>query len=518
MKLHRFALFFAYFCTSCSVPNATGANDAGDAGGGDADAGDADAGDAGGGDADAGDADAGEVCSSDQQCPADNECGDWSCGKENRCQLLAVAANTPVSDQVDGDCHENVCDGSGSVVSIVVDTDFADDDNPCTLDQCTAGAVEHPIQTGEYCGVSGMCDGLGVCNEPTPGCAGLGGLQRGAAWPTAGYCSSHLGRSPFNGPTSLDIAAKGPDTGVWSWAAAVAADGTIYVGGGGDSGNLRAYTPTGELLWQFPAIEPMCPTIGEDGVIYSPSRSGNLYAINPDGSLRWQYFTAPGKPTCPALAENGTIYIAANTEVYAINPNGSYKWTTWLSGSTPVNVPVAVSPQGAILAFSEDTVHRYGPDGALHWTYTLDGIIDGFPAVAPDETLYAGGAECLYAISPNGTLQWKWCGEGKLSHVAVAADGTVYVGSFDRNVYAIKGGVEVWRFLTEATARGPIVVDRAGLLYVPVYDQKAITYALNADGTELSRADGVLSLGALTATGHLVARLGGMMTLLGPPL
>ncbi len=67
------------------------------------------------------------------------------------------------------------------------------------------------------------------------------------------------------------------------------------------------------------------------------------------------------------------------------------------------------------------------------------------PAIAADGTVYVGSSDKkLYAISPpasgaSGVLRWAFAtGERIESSPAIGPDGTVYVGSFDGTLYAIE--------------------------------------------------------------------------------
>ncbi len=77
------------------------------------------------------------------------------------------------------------------------------------------------------------------------------------------------------------------------------------------------------------------------------------------------------------------------------------------------------------------------------WTFHLaeyDGASS--PAVAPDGTIYVGNyIGDLFAITPDGKVKWKFqAGLEIKSSPAVAADGTVYFGSRDRRLYALTPG------------------------------------------------------------------------------
>ena len=63
-----------------------------------------------------------------------------------------------------GNCHKDVCDGNGNIVTVVDNTDVPVDGNVCTSDLCTTGTPSNPpVASGTSCGPSLMCDGNGAC-------------------------------------------------------------------------------------------------------------------------------------------------------------------------------------------------------------------------------------------------------------------------------------------------------------------------------------------------------------------
>ncbi len=71
--------------------------------------------------------------------------------------------------QVVGDCHSLVCNGSGSVVTVVDPTDVPNDGNECTANVCTAGAPSNPpLPVNSVCS-AGVCDPFGQCVQCNSG-------------------------------------------------------------------------------------------------------------------------------------------------------------------------------------------------------------------------------------------------------------------------------------------------------------------------------------------------------------
>ena len=76
--------------------------------------------------------------------------------------------------------------------------------------------------------------------------------------------------------------------------------------------------------------------------------------------------------------------------------------------------------------------------GALAWSYTTGNGVFSSPAVAADGTIYVGSDDSyLYAFNHDGSLQWTYQTTNSIaSSPAIGTDGTVYVGSLDANLYA----------------------------------------------------------------------------------
>lgn len=82
------------------------------------------------------------------------------------CGLTPVAAGTPAMTQALEDCKRIECDGAGSSQTVPEDSDFKDDNNPCTSDSCSMGMRVHdPVPVGTACGETGVCDSRGACVE-----------------------------------------------------------------------------------------------------------------------------------------------------------------------------------------------------------------------------------------------------------------------------------------------------------------------------------------------------------------
>ena len=92
----------------------------------------------------------------------------------------------------------------------------------------------------------------------------------------------------------------------------------------------------------------------------------------------------------------------------------------------------------------------------LKWKFHTDGQVVSSPAVVGD-TVYVGSNDRnLYAVSlTDGTLKWKFKTESRVSSSPAVADGVVYFLSYDGNFYAVDAatGKAKWKFATEGERR-----------------------------------------------------------------
>ncbi len=109
------------------------------------------------------------------------------------------------------------------------------------------------------------------------------------------------------------------------------------------------------------------------------------------------------------------------------------------------------------------------------------------PALGADGTIYVGSLDGnLYALNPEGSLKWKYpTGSYIDSSPTVGADGTIYVGSWDNNLYALTdNGTSCslkWKYATGAAIASSPAIGADGTIYVGSNDYNL--YALTDNGT-----------------------------------
>ncbi|OOC59512.1 hypothetical protein BBD40_25770 [Paenibacillus ihbetae] len=176
---------------------------------------------------------------------------------------------------------------------------------------------------------------------------------------------------------------------------ALSKDGTIYVTGA--EGFVYAINPNGTLKWKF-AVDSTSsyknvidPIVGSDGTVYAVNGTKNLYAINPDGTLKWKFDTNSARVS-PILDSNGIIYIGAGTNLIAVNAEGLQQWSIQLD-SIPTSAP-AIAEDGTIyIATNNGTVYAIGGE--------VIGMEPTEPPVDPEPPVEPVGERAIFVITLN---------------------------------------------------------------------------------------------------------------------
>jgi peptide/nickel transport system permease protein len=162
---------------------------------------------------------------------------------------------------------------------------------------------------------------------------------------------------------------------------------------------LATLSVPGGQIWASERVDPYGTAYFND---VGPASSNKL----------WQITHPAGFSGSPAIAANGTIYIAGQDGVlFALNPDGSVLWRAALP-VTPFG-PITLGIQGDIyVTNAKNGISAISPEGNLLWTYSINAI--GEPnhgaIVAPDGNIYylikSPSGDTLVALSPNGQLLW----------------------------------------------------------------------------------------------------------------
>jgi hypothetical protein len=119
-------------------------------------------------------------------------------------------------------------------------------------------------------------------------------------------------------------------------------------------------------------------------------------------------------------------------------------------------------------------------NGQLLWNDTSGDWVSSTPAIA-NGVVYVGGADHnVYALNANNGVQlWSYTTRNSITASPAIANGVVYVGSDDNNVYALNAttGAKLWNYTTGSYVESSPAIAN-GVVYVGSEDHNV--YALNA--------------------------------------
>ena len=224
------------------------------------------------------------------------------------------------------------------------------------------------------------------------------------------------------------------------WLAGICPAQSMFRGNAAHTGAYAALAPRQfhHIKWKFPTGDrivssPVC----SDKVLYFGGDDGNVYAVDAEtGRQIWKRATAGPVSATPAVA-NGAVYVGSyDGKFYALNAQtGAMKWKFATGGER---------------RFEAKGLHGMQPKNQ-----TMADPFDVFlssPVVANGAVYFGSGDGNLYALdASSGELRWKFK-TGDVVHASPAfADGVLFFGSWDSYFYAVdaKTGKEKWRFNNE---------------------------------------------------------------------
>lgn len=309
---------------------------------------------------------------------------------------------------------------------------------------------------------------------------GVNALSSGKDWSMFHHDPAHTGYTTSTAPTKpvkLWSYVEGHFDGSFIGSSAAVVNGTVYVGS------------------NYNQVE---------------QQGGNIYALNAyTGARIWNYSTSGAVYSSPAVSEN-MVFIGADANVYAFNASTGDKLWNYTTGGQINSSPNVVNGIVYIGSWDNNVYALNASTGAKIWNFTsaspgsaavengLTGAFESSPAVA-NGIVYIGSDDGnVYALNAlTGVKIWNYTtskqplysfGNQVTSSPAVS-NGIVYVGSVGGNVYALNAstGAEIWSYYTHpdrlygggyfhGVQASPAVAD--GVVYVGSVDGNM--YALNA--------------------------------------
>lgn len=229
-------------------------------------------------------------------------------------------------------------------------------------------------------------------------------------------------------------------------------DGTMFRGGPAHTGVYAGagLTNLSGVQWKFKARGHVVSSPAIYGTtLYVGSDDRNLYALDAfTGAERWHFLTKGGAiNSSPAAAAEAVYFLSADGSFYALDAaSGKQLWKFDTEGERRFEAKGlhGVTPH-------QQTI----PDS---WDFYLSS-----PTLANGTVYFGSGDGNIYAlVAKTGQLKWKFH-TGNVVHASPAvADGLVYAGSWDSYFYALDAetGQEKWKF---KTGEDPQIFNQVGI-------------------------------------------------------
>jgi hypothetical protein len=399
------------------------------------------------------------------------------CGADTTCVNGACASATiPDPTECEGEgCNATVlAPGDGGVDATLAPEGGDASSGPDSAADSASGDSSVPVDAAAFDGAVPGCD--------------LGGLQPGSPWPMSGYCPNLRSRSPLAGPATPPVQ---------QWAVAlngsgylspsIGADGTVYIDavgleledGGVSGGSLTAIAPDGGIRWVYApdggALLGQLPVLASDSTLRLFNYSAGTYdVLTLDGSVKTLAPTIPSRGGV-TITSGGTVYASdtfGNFDAY--EPNGTLLWSVPSVASDYTSSSVGAN---GVIFFNDTYTLTTGlyPDGGKAWQRALDagpGTPSLGPTVlAPDGTLrvFDGNGDLWSLDAQSGGDNWhhNFAAAGSINGIAIADDGTTYLGT--------AGG------MVAVTAAGVQLATIAGVVGAPIVDVNGDVYATCGD-------------------------------------
>jgi outer membrane protein assembly factor BamB len=212
------------------------------------------------------------------------------------------------------------------------------------------------------------------------------------------------------------------------------------------------------------------------------------------GIPKWRIQTrGSGSAQAPAVASDGTLFLASSNRVCALRPDGALVWAHDLAQTSAEAAPYAcIDSEGMLYTADGVNLVVMYPNGAVHRTVEMVSVLGAGlsrPTPAPDGTIYFPPFDMLFdepvltAVDAEGSIKWQYATpESSMSSVVVALDGTVCTETTDGWLYAINpDGTLKWRYKTDNPSMCSPAVSTDGTIYLGSDDHCVL--AINSDGT-----------------------------------
>jgi outer membrane protein assembly factor BamB len=235
-------------------------------------------------------------------------------------------------------------------------------------------------------------------------------------------------------------------------------DGTVLWPG--PNSTLFALSPQGKMLWSARlSAQPLSPVVMKDGSIVVGDTAGKLEDLVPGGSgapsVRWALELGGTSFGSPALGADGTIYTTTEQGLVAVR-DGHVLWR--FPARSPSEVSAAVAPDGTVIFGTNDSEYGISPQGKELWRHPNGTRTYSSPIVTQDGLAYYGDNHGFVTVldADSGETVARYGVEdppGVWTAVAVDGRHDLYYGTASGHIY---GYDEAGHRLFASKVGGPV--------------------------------------------------------------
>jgi outer membrane protein assembly factor BamB len=194
-------------------------------------------------------------------------------------------------------------------------------------------------------------------------------------------------------------------------------------------------------------------------------------------------FQASSWPGLSYDENSNSVYIAYNQQVFALQAeNGVNIWSYPSEADNGISFfapPVLASENALFLSGYDTQIVNIDPasNGSENWVFSAaeDRYIGS--VVANDAGIFAPNADnSLYAISSDGQLMWTFKAQDALWSSPVSNGETVFQASMDHKLYALRAstGASIWEQDLGGTVVADLAIDDAGTVYAGTFEKEVL--------------------------------------------
>ena len=268
---------------------------------------------------------------------------------------------------------------------------------------------------------------------------------------------------------------------------------------------------TGNLVWKYKGpndtlIWPGMPTVA-DGKVYvttgeaaqynGPAGTSEFACLNAyTGQPIWKLPMEALPPRESVAVAYGNLYIIPGDVTTAVDTLSGTEYSTvnqlWAIGTN--SIPVSSWPMWRADPTHSSTAQEGPSNLSLAWKFTTNGAVISSPSVADGIVYFGSQDKNIYALGAwGGNLIWKFATQDAIESSPAVANGKVYTGGDDGYVYCLDAykGTLIWEtfvngdlpftFGNLVLKSSPVV--SGGIVYIGSLD--GYMYALNANSGDI---------------------------------